>query len=122
MTPETRSRVLAALRRQHIETPSWAFGNSGTRFKVFAQEGVPRTAQEKIDDAATQRQCDAVKNLRNRRDAARVRQTLDKVSDAARSTDNLMPPILDAVRSYATIGEICRTLADAFGEYSECYH
>jgi len=53
MTPETRSRVLAALRRQHIETPSWAFGNSGTRFKVFAQEGVPRTAHEKIDDAAT---------------------------------------------------------------------
>src|SRR5689334_12330713 len=53
MTPETRSRVLAALRRQHIETPSWALGNSGTRFKVFAQEGVPRTAHEKIDDAAT---------------------------------------------------------------------
>jgi L-rhamnose isomerase / sugar isomerase len=52
MTPETRSRVLAALRRQHIETPSWAFGNSGTRFKVFAQDGVPRTAHEKIDDAA----------------------------------------------------------------------
>jgi len=50
MTPETRSRVLAALRRQHIETPSWAFGNSGTRFKVFAQEGVPRTAHEKIDE------------------------------------------------------------------------
>ncbi|GAA3960019.1 L-rhamnose isomerase [Actinomadura viridis] len=41
-----------ALRRQHIETPSWAYGNSGTRFKVFAQRGVPRTPQEKIDDAA----------------------------------------------------------------------
>ncbi len=45
--------VKAALRAQHIETPSWAFGNSGTRFKVFAQEGVPRNAYEKIDDAAT---------------------------------------------------------------------
>ena len=31
------------LRRQRIETPSWAYGNSGTRFKVFAQQGVPRT-------------------------------------------------------------------------------
>ncbi|MFF5262739.1 L-rhamnose isomerase [Actinomadura viridis] len=41
-----------ALRRQQIETPSWAYGNSGTRFKVFAQRGVPRTPQEKIDDAA----------------------------------------------------------------------
>jgi L-rhamnose isomerase/sugar isomerase len=53
MTPETRTRVLDALRRQHIELPSWAFGNSGTRFKVFPQEGVPRTPQEKIADAAT---------------------------------------------------------------------
>jgi len=42
----------AALRTQRIELPSWAFGNSGTRFKVFAQKGVPRTAYEKIDDAA----------------------------------------------------------------------
>jgi L-rhamnose isomerase/sugar isomerase len=41
-----------ALRAQRIETPSWAFGNTGTRFKVFAQPGVPRTPQEKIDDAA----------------------------------------------------------------------
>jgi L-rhamnose isomerase/sugar isomerase len=40
------------LRTQRIELPSWAFGNSGTRFKVFAQKGVPRTPYEKIDDAA----------------------------------------------------------------------
>jgi L-rhamnose isomerase/sugar isomerase len=44
--------VIAALRAQRIELPSWAFGNSGTRFKVFAQRGVPRTAEEKIADAA----------------------------------------------------------------------
>jgi L-rhamnose isomerase / sugar isomerase len=44
--------VKTALRAQRIELPSWAFGNTGTRFKVFAQPGVPRTAQEKIDDAA----------------------------------------------------------------------
>ena len=42
-----------ALAAQRIETPSWAFGNSGTRFKVFAQAGVPRTPEEKIADAAT---------------------------------------------------------------------
>jgi L-rhamnose isomerase/sugar isomerase len=46
-----RARVKAALRQQRIETPSWAYGNSGTRFKVFAQQGVPRTPQEKLDDA-----------------------------------------------------------------------
>jgi L-rhamnose isomerase/sugar isomerase len=42
----------AVLRTQRIELPSWAFGNSGTRFKVFAQEGVPRDPYEKIADAA----------------------------------------------------------------------
>jgi L-rhamnose isomerase/sugar isomerase len=46
------SAVKAQLRQQRIETPSWGYGNSGTRFKVFPQEGVPRTPQEKIDDAA----------------------------------------------------------------------
>jgi L-rhamnose isomerase/sugar isomerase len=44
--------VKAALRTQAVETPSWAYGNSGTRFKVFAQPGVPRTPWEKLDDAA----------------------------------------------------------------------
>ena len=44
--------VKTALREHQIETPSWAFGNTGTRFKVFAQPGVPRTPFEKVDDAA----------------------------------------------------------------------
>ncbi len=43
--------VKAALKGQRIELPSWAFGNSGTRFKVFAQKGVPRNPFEKVDDA-----------------------------------------------------------------------
>jgi L-rhamnose isomerase / sugar isomerase len=46
------SVIKERLRAQEIETPSWAYGNSGTRFKVFAQPGVPRTVEEKIDDAA----------------------------------------------------------------------
>ncbi|AIS01892.1 L-rhamnose isomerase [Streptomyces glaucescens] len=44
--------VKAALKTQAVETPSWAYGNSGTRFKVFAQAGVPRDPREKLDDAA----------------------------------------------------------------------
>ncbi|MFC5823267.1 L-rhamnose isomerase [Nonomuraea insulae] len=44
--------IKATLRAQHIETPSWAYGNSGTRFKVFAQQGVPRDPYEKLADAA----------------------------------------------------------------------
>jgi len=51
MTDRTEA-ARAALREQTIELPSWAFGNSGTRFKVFAQPGVPRDPYEKIADAA----------------------------------------------------------------------
>jgi L-rhamnose isomerase/sugar isomerase len=47
-----REVVKQVLRSQRIELPSWAFGNSGTRFKVFAQPGVPRDSFEKIADAA----------------------------------------------------------------------
>ncbi|TCC52724.1 L-rhamnose isomerase [Kribbella capetownensis] len=48
----TTDAVKDALSRQEIELPSWAFGNSGTRFKVFSQPGVPRSPEEKIADAA----------------------------------------------------------------------
>ena len=47
-----REAVKSVLREQTIELPSWAFGSSGTRFKVFAQPGVPRDPYEKIADAA----------------------------------------------------------------------
>ncbi|HET9301787.1 MAG TPA: L-rhamnose isomerase [Propionibacteriaceae bacterium] len=47
------TNVLSELELQSIELPSWAFGNSGTRFKVFATAGTPRTVQEKLADAAT---------------------------------------------------------------------
>ncbi len=47
-----RHEAAEILRTQHIELPSWAFGNSGTRFKVFPQAGVPRDPFEKIADAA----------------------------------------------------------------------
>jgi len=46
------SEVLDRLAEQTIELPTWAFGNSGTRFKVFSTPGTPRTPQEKIADAA----------------------------------------------------------------------
>src|SRR3954464_3535970 len=44
--------IIADLERLAVEVPSWAFGNSGTRFKVFAQAGVPRDPYEKIAAAA----------------------------------------------------------------------
>jgi L-rhamnose isomerase / sugar isomerase len=55
-----REGVKGVLREQEIELPSWAFGNSGTRFKVFAQPGVPRDPYEKIADAAQVHACTGV--------------------------------------------------------------
>ena len=48
----TFADITDQLATQAIELPSWAFGNSGTRFKVFGTPGTPRTVQEKIADAA----------------------------------------------------------------------
>ena len=48
----TFSTIAPRLAEQAIELPSWAFGNSGTRFKVFTQPGVPRDPFEKVADAA----------------------------------------------------------------------
>src|SRR5918992_2680041 len=44
--------VIERLMAQRVETPSWGYGNSGTRFGVFPQPGVPRTVFEKFEDAA----------------------------------------------------------------------
>jgi methylmalonyl-CoA mutase, N-terminal domain len=73
----------------------------------------------RLDEEAARRQCERLQALRRRRDAAAVRRALDDVRDTARSTDNLMSPLLTAVRAYATIGEICDVLADVFGEHSD---
>ena len=53
------------------------------------------------------------------RATGRVERTLDSLRGAARGTDNLMPPILDAVRAYATVGEMCDVLREVWGEYEE---
>src|SRR3974377_914003 len=53
----TFADIAPDLEGQAIELPSWAFGNSGTRFKVFAPPGVPRDPYEKIADAAQVHRC-----------------------------------------------------------------
>src|ERR1700710_426935 len=52
MSTDLRTHALRDLAEQTIELPSWAFGNSGTRFKVFGQPGVARDPFEKLEDAA----------------------------------------------------------------------
>jgi len=72
-----------------------------------------------IDEAVEREQVERLAALRGRRDASRVSRALDDLKDAARGTDNLMPPILAASREYATIGEMCDALREVFGEYEE---
>jgi methylmalonyl-CoA mutase N-terminal domain/subunit len=62
-----------------------------------------------------------LRRVRAARDHPRVERALAAVADASRGRDNLMPHILEAVRAYASVGEICGTLRQAFGEYREGY-
>ena len=72
-----------------------------------------------IDDAATERQMARLADVKARRDPAAVARALDAMRRAAEGTDNVMPPILDAVRAYATLGEMCDALRDVWGEWEE---
>ena len=72
-----------------------------------------------IDDHVEREQVDALQRLRETRDAAVVGRALDVLRDAAAGPDNLMSPLLDAVRAYASVGEMCDALRDVWGEYEE---
>ncbi|HCW75886.1 MAG TPA: methylmalonyl-CoA mutase, partial [Candidatus Marinimicrobia bacterium] len=70
-----------------------------------------------LDQQATIRQLDRLDQTRRNRDPESVKIALDKLEAAARGTTNLMPFILDCVKSYATLGEISDKLRQVFGEY-----
>jgi methylmalonyl-CoA mutase N-terminal domain/subunit len=75
-----------------------------------------------IGENSARHQCEKLDRLRARRDQARVTQTLDALKSAAQGSENTMPCILDAVRAYATLGEICDALRAVFGTYQETAH
>ncbi|HZT32359.1 MAG TPA: methylmalonyl-CoA mutase family protein [Bryobacteraceae bacterium] len=75
-----------------------------------------------IDQSAQDQQTRKLAALRARRDAGRVRRALDELQRAAEGTENTMPHILEAVRAYATLGEICDALRAVFGTYQETSH
>jgi methylmalonyl-CoA mutase N-terminal domain/subunit len=72
-----------------------------------------------IDDAAAEAQQKRLEEVKATRDAARVRASLEALREAARGTANTMYPLLDCVRAYATVGEMCDALRDVWGEYEE---
>jgi len=72
-----------------------------------------------IDETSAARQQSKLDALRTRRDNAEVTRTLDALKRAAEGTENTMPRIVDAVKAYATLGEICEALRSVFGTYQE---
>jgi methylmalonyl-CoA mutase N-terminal domain/subunit len=85
----------------------------------FVQESEPPIEILYIDESASERQLARLEALKQRRDNARVGRALDGLRTAASGTENLMPRILEAVRAYATLGEMCDALRDVWGEYEE---
>ena len=75
-----------------------------------------------IDEMAGRHQVEKLAKLRARRNNDRVRTSLDALRRAAESTENTMPYLLDAVKSYATLGEICDAFRSVFGVHQETAH
>ena len=72
-----------------------------------------------IDDSTADRQLERLAELKRTRDNDQVRRTLDALKAGARGTDNTMPLLMDCVRAYATVGEMCDALREVWGEYEE---
>ncbi|MEO0050189.1 MAG: methylmalonyl-CoA mutase family protein [candidate division WOR-3 bacterium] len=73
----------------------------------------------KIDPRVEEEQHERLRRLRQRRDNSKVRKALDDLKAACAGKDNVMYPILEAVRAYATLGEICGAMKEVFGTYAE---
>lgn len=85
----------------------------------FAAEQEIAVPLQKMDESIESQQVERVRALRMRRDTDIHAAALRRVEDAARNGSNLMPQILNAVESYATVGEIANVLRVVFGEYRE---
>ena len=73
----------------------------------------------KIDENVPKDQIRKLNELKERRDNDKVSEKIEKLKEAARGTENLMPLIIDAVREYTSIGEIINALKEVFGTYQE---
>jgi methylmalonyl-CoA mutase N-terminal domain/subunit len=86
---------------------------------AFVEQNEPPIELLHIDESSQQHQLKKLKNLKTRRSNEKVMASLDALKRAAEGPDNTMPYILDAVRAYATLGEICDAFRAVFGTYTE---
>ncbi|MDH5684364.1 MAG: methylmalonyl-CoA mutase family protein, partial [candidate division WOR-3 bacterium] len=73
----------------------------------------------KIDYTVEEQQHRRLEELRKKRDNTKVKRRLDELKRAASGKDNVMPPIIEAAREYASLGEICNAMKEVFGTYRE---
>jgi methylmalonyl-CoA mutase N-terminal domain/subunit len=85
----------------------------------YAMDDEPPLPILYIDETTAERQVARLEALRKTRDRDRVRRALDALRLAARGRDNTMYPLLECVRAYATVGEMCDALREVWGEYEE---
>jgi len=85
----------------------------------FEMEEPPVKGLLKVDMSIQKKQCERLRKVKERRDNIKVDKILKKLEQEANGNINLMPTIIDAVKSYTTIGEISNTLRKVFGEYKE---
>ena len=112
--------------QQEIQDAAYAYQmdvESGERVvvgmnKFQIKEAAPKGLL-KVDPIVGEQQAAKLKTLRAKRDQAKVEAALAAVKAAAAGSDNLMPPILAAVKAYATLGEICDVMRGVFGEYQQ---
>ena len=112
--------------QQEIQDAAYAYQmdvESGERVvvgmnKFQIKEAAPKGLL-KVDPIVGEQQAAKLKALRAKRDQAKVDAALAAVKAAAAGSDNLMPPILAAVKAYATLGEICDVMRGVFGEYQQ---
>jgi methylmalonyl-CoA mutase N-terminal domain/subunit len=95
---ETKDRIVVGVNQFQIEEP-------------------PPEGLLKVRQTVGELQAEKLRILRNERSSGAVRSALDEIRRVARSTENLMPAIIEAVKAEATIGEICDALREVFGEY-----
>jgi methylmalonyl-CoA mutase N-terminal domain/subunit len=85
----------------------------------YVQDDADQVEVLYIDEGAAEQQLASLDRVKNTRDRGRVTRALDRLRQAAGTSENLMPPIIEAVRAYATVGEMCDVLRAAWGEYEE---
>ena len=85
----------------------------------FVVEEAPVKDILRIDPEVERKQKEKLEIVKRKRDAHRITETLTNIKQAAETSENLVPPIMMAVKAYATVGEISDTLRTVFGEYEE---